>query len=98
MKHVNSLITLILFLPLFSSGQVAVLSTDQTRVLYARMENQVSLSVPGYPCEDLRIRAANCSIKTAGCSYTVTPDSVSAIVFIIRSKKYNKVIDTVTVP
>lgn len=88
----------VFFLPLPSYGQSAVLSTEQTKVLYRGFENKVNIAVPGYTCDDLKLEAAHCNLKGEGCSYLVTPDSVSPLVFVIRSKRDKKLIDTVTVP
>lgn len=92
------LIAFILLSSLTSYGQAAVLSTEQTKVLYAGFENKISIAVPGYSCDDLKVEAAHCSIKGEGCSYLVTPGTVSPLVFMIRSKRDKKLIDTVTVP
>lgn len=89
---------LMLFFPSFCYGQAAVLSTEQTKVLYAGFENKISIAVPGYSCDELKVEAAQCSIKGEGCSYMVTPGAVSSLVFVIRSKRDKKLIDTVTVP
>lgn len=89
---------LMLFFPSFCYGQAAVLSTEQTKVLYAGFENKISIAVPGYSCDDLKVEAAHCSIKGEGCSYLATPGTVSTLVFMIRSKRASKLINTVTVP
>ncbi len=92
------LVGFVLLYSLTSTGQVVVLSTEQTKVLYAGFENKISIAVPGYSCDDFKVEAAHCSIKGEGCSYLITPGTVSPLLFIIRLKRGNEIIDTVTVP
>ena len=79
-------------------AQRVVLSTDQTRFLYARLENKVSVAVPGFECGDLLLESANCTIEGEGCSYIVIPADVKNAVLMVRSKKSHTIVDSVKIP
>lgn len=103
MKQLVFIVTI--FLPIVSLSQHALLSTDNTRVLYVNLENKISISVPGYSCEELQLRADSVMMEGDGCNYIVTVKRPyiayrkwNNINFIISSKKTHRAIDTVSIP
>jgi hypothetical protein len=66
----------ILLLPTIALGQSdnpkVVVSTPVLAVLYAGVENELEISVPGYPCESLIVAVSHGELKGHGCRYTLT--------------------------
>lgn len=88
-----------LFLPPTLFAQSAVVSTNQTRILYAHLENEVSVVMPGYRCDDLLLEADNCNIEGKDCTYLITPkEEVKQITLIITHAKTKKVLDKIQLP
>lgn len=88
----------ILLSPIFCDAQHAIISTDQTRILYASLKNKVSIAVPGYRCDDLQLKAEHCSIKGSGCNYVIIPEDQKEAIFIISVGKSHRIIDKVIIP
>lgn len=88
-----------LFLPTTLFAQSAVVSTNQTRVLYMHLENEVSVAIPGYSCDDLLLEADNCNVEGKDCTYIITPkEEIKQTILIITHAKTRKVLDKILLP
>lgn len=88
-----------LFLPTTLFSQSAVVSTNQTRVLYTHLKNEVSVAIPGYRCDELSLEADNCNVEGKGCTYLITPkEEVNQTTLVITHAKTRKALDKVQLP
>jgi len=88
----------LLLCPLHAFCQQAVVSADQTRLLYHGIDNAISIAVPGYASEDLRVQSSTCRVSGGNGHFTVRPDSLKTAVLVIRSEKQQRIIDSVSIP
>lgn len=68
-------------------------------MLYHSVENEVSIVVPAYGCDDILLQSPDCTIRGAGCRYSIRPADVSSTaILVVHSKKSNTVLDTLRIP
>jgi len=54
----------------------AIISADKMNVLYAGIENPISVSVPGVPTQNISISATNCALSKKGAGWIIKPIKV----------------------